>query len=243
MSESEIKVVEYFLENPHASMIQISAATGISKSSVQRYLNKPAIADIVIPELNCMIKEQIQNNLRKGRQKGGRNTFSAYDSIKDEQGRFMGLKETQINNKEEIKQEDIKKIVNFFSHFSHYTLDQLALELGSIYTSDYIYKCLTDPRVEEIFGRVIASAISKQLSDNKYSVLRKYDNCFGEELFEQANLSIEEINILKMRFNGENIRSAESVAIELGVSKTTVNNIEDKALAKIKQYQESQKKY
>ncbi len=243
MSDNEKRVVKYFLENPNASMIQISEATGISKSSVQRYLNKPAIANMVIPSLGCMIKEKLQQNLIKGRQKGGRNTFSLYDSIKDEQGHFVGLQATKTDSKEELKKEDIKMIVNFFSHYPYYTLEQMAKELDNKYTSDYIYKCLTDSRVEEIFGGVIASAINKQLSDNKYSILKKYGDYFDETHFEQANLTPEEIHILKMRFDGENIKSSEAVAFMLGISKTMVNKIEDRALEKIKQYQEGQKRY
>lgn len=242
MTDREYKIVDYFCKNPESTILQVSSATEISKSSVQRCLNKPDISNIEIPGLNCTIKEQLQKNLLKGRQKGGRNTFNTHDSIKDEHGHFIGLKPTTSSDKENIKKEDIKILVGFFSHHPFYTLDQIAIELDNKYTSDYIYNCLTDPRVKEIFGEVIASAIEKQLSDNKYGILKKYGDYFNETLFEQAELTPEEIQVLKMRFDGETIKSAEAVAVKLGISKTMVTKIEDRALEKIEQYQECQKK-
>jgi len=75
---SKEKVVEYFLQNPTASNIEISAHTGVSKSSVQRYLSDPSIGDIPIPQLDRTISEQILVNTRAARQKGGRTTFKKY---------------------------------------------------------------------------------------------------------------------------------------------------------------------
>ena len=101
---SKEKVVEYFLQNPTASNIEISAHTGVSKSSVQRYLSDPSIGDIPIPQLDRTISEQILVNTRAARQKGGRTTFKKYAAQKNESGKFIGLaKEEVTTDKEEYK--------------------------------------------------------------------------------------------------------------------------------------------
>ena len=134
---SKEKVVEYFLQNPTASNIEISAHTGVSKSSVQRYLSDPSIGDIPIPQLDRTISEQILVNTRAARQKGGRTTFKKYAAQKNESGKFIGLaKEEVTTDKEEIKRKDIVSIVLWFSKNPYYTIDQLALSLDGIYTPD-----------------------------------------------------------------------------------------------------------
>ena len=47
--EKQKKVIQYFLDNPNASMDMIAAATNISKSSCQRYLSMPEYSSILIP--------------------------------------------------------------------------------------------------------------------------------------------------------------------------------------------------
>lgn len=239
MNAKEI-VVDYFLKNPKATNIEISAHTGVSKSSVQRYLSDPAIGDISIPGLDRTIAEQILLNTKAARQKGGRSTFKKYAAQKDESGKFVGLtREDNSIDKEEVKKNDIVAIVLWFSKNPYYTIDQLASSLEGKYTSDYVYRCLNDPRVGEIFGNLIASSITQQLDNNRYGILRKFETGWGAELFASAGLSDREKEILEYRFSEEGIHSAEATAKAFGVSKTAITKAEDSALKKIQSYQEN----
>ena len=243
-------VVEYFVTHPTATNIEISENTGISKSSVQRYLANPDIGNIEIPSTGRIIAEQIKLNTVKGRQKGGRNTFQTHTPIRNEIGQIVGTqKDSQPIDKEELKKQDIMVILNCFSHHPTYTMDQLAAELsgvkihstGRTYTADYVYRCLNDSRIEELIGPLLASAISARLDANRYGILRKLDGLWGAEFFEQAGLTDQEIAVLDYRFTPDGIHSSEAAAHHFGVSKTTINNIENKAVEKLKAYQERMK--
>jgi len=75
------QLVHDYFDKYGGTISEISKATGISKSSVQRYLNE----DYTIDELKC-VKAYLQSNKDAGRSKGGKN--SGYS--KDELGRFTG---------------------------------------------------------------------------------------------------------------------------------------------------------
>lgn len=237
---SKEKVIEYFLNHPTATNIEISAATGVSKSSVQRYLSHPDIGNITIPSLDRTIAEQIYLNTMAARQKGGRNTFRKYAAKKDESGKFVGLEREETTlDKEEVKRADIINIVLWFSKNPYYTIDQIAESLEDKYTSDYVYRCLNDSRVEEIFGNLIASSITQQLDNNRYGILKKFETSWNSELFDSAGLTDREKEILDYRFSDEGIRSAEATARKFGVSKTAITKTGNAALKKIQSYQES----
>ena len=236
--ESIEKVVQYFLNNPTATNQEISASTGVSKSSVQRYLTKPNISNIKIPSTNRTIAEQILWNTRLGRQRGGRNTFQKYDVKKDESGKFVGLEVSKSSvDKGQVKNNDIMKAVLLFSKNPFLTIDELASLLGENYTSDYVYDCLKDSRIEQLFGTLIASSITQQLEYNRYGILRKFRENWGDELFNEAGLSDREKEILNCRFSEGEIGSAESVASRFGVSKTMITKIENRAFRKLQEYQ------
>lgn len=241
--EKQLKVINYFLDNPTSSILEISDKTGVSKSSCQRYLTLPQYSNIIIEKTGRTISEQLKFNKLMGNRKGGRTTFNTFAAKKDESGKFVGLiKEPTRINAEENKQKDIIKIVTYFSKNSYSTLDQIACFFDNIYTHDYIYDCLNDPRVEEIFGMDIASAITQQLSNNNYGILKKYQGVWDENLFKSAGLSEQEISILLYRFSNGQIRSAEDTAHNFGISKTRVNVIENSAIKKIEEYQKEVKK-
>lgn len=164
-------VFNYFLEHPSASMIEISIETGVSKSSCQRYLNLPEYCNVYIPSTQRTIKEQLEYNKNLGNQKGGRATFQAHEVKRDETGKFIGVTKTEEKiDREEKKREDIIKIVNYFSKNPYSTLEEIANFFDGVYTKYYVYDCLNDTRVEEIFGKTIASQIRQQLSNNRYSI-------------------------------------------------------------------------
>ncbi len=244
-------VVEYFLEHPTATNIEISEHTGVSKSSVQRYLSNPDIGNINIPTTGKTIAEQIRLNTLKGRQKGGRNTFQHYAVVRGEKGKFNGI--VQESSQEEIdkekqKREDIRNIVVYFSRHPFLTMEELAQEISHVpirntkttYTPDYVYRCLNDPRVEEMFGSVIANAITERLDQNRYGILEKFEGIWNPESFTDAGLTAHEQSVLLDRFPGDGtISSAEHTAHKFGISKTMVTKIENQALEKLKKYQKS----
>lgn len=79
-----IKVQEYF-DKHGGTITEISKALGMTKSSVQRYLN--AVEDSEIKE---MIREYLAANKLEGKQKGGKISQSKYGYAKDESGYFKG---------------------------------------------------------------------------------------------------------------------------------------------------------
>ena len=238
VEEKQRRVIDFFIANPTATIIDISNGTGISKSSCQRYLNMPEYMNIIIPSTGHTISEQLMANKVAGNQKGGRTTFLTHTVKKDSEGKFVGTERDESGiDKEDKKREDIIRIVRYFSQNPYVTLDGIAEYFDKIYTRDYIYACLNDPRVEELFGKLIASAVKQQLVDNRYGLKRKFGDLWGQELFEQVGLSDREIQILNMRFSEDTIHSAEEVAYNLGISRQMVLKIEDRAFEKLEEYQ------
>lgn len=232
------RVIDYFMENPQATILDISAATGISKSSCQRYLNMPEYMNMIIPSTGNTIAEQLMANKVAGNQKGGRTTFLTHTVQKDAAGKFIGTtRDESDENKEELKREDIIRIVRYFSQNPYVTLDGIAEYFDKIYTRSYIYACLNDPRVDELFGKLIASAIKQQLDNNRYGIRRKFGDNWGQELFDAAGLSEREVSILNLRFTEDIIHSAEEVAYNLGITRQMVLKIEDRAFNKLEEYQ------
>jgi len=237
-------VVSYFLEYPNLTLQEISDATGISSSSCQRYLNLPEYRGIIIPKTGNTIADQLKINKTLGNKQGGRTTFKRYKVQKDEAGKFSGL----INNEssidpEENKRIDISRIVKYFSKNPYATLDEIENFFGGLYTSDYIYDCLNDSRIEEIFGSVISSAITEQLSRNNYSILKKYNGLWDKDVFVNAGLTEHEIEILMYRYTkGGGIHSAEATGIQFGISKSAVTKTENVAIKKLKKYEECLKR-
>ena len=76
------KAIVYAYFDLHGGTIaEISEATGVSKSTVQRYL-----AEFDDPDKLRLIKDYLKSNIIEGRSKGGK--ISGYG--KDEFGRFTG---------------------------------------------------------------------------------------------------------------------------------------------------------
>lgn len=235
-------VVTTFLENPTLTINEISELTDISSSSVQRYLNINEVKAIVIPKLGVTIEEQLRNNMIAGRSKGGRTTFIRYDAIKDESGRYTGLIATENDNKEEIKRDDIRRIIAVFSANPLLTLAELTNEFNGEYTKDYVYRCLTDVRVQEIFSKETQDAVLDQLDKNRYGILRKFQDTYGTDIFEQAGITPREREIIEYRFGQDKIVSASVTANFFGISKSAVTALEERALEKIEEYRETKQK-
>ena len=76
---------------------EISEITGISKSSVQRYLNhKQTIQKLFYKDLYNKIQESLKENIRQARSIGGINSTKNNIYLKDEKGKFIGIKQKRI---------------------------------------------------------------------------------------------------------------------------------------------------
>ena len=76
---------------------EISEITGISKSSVQRYLNdKETIEKLFSKNLYKKIQESLKENIRQARSIGGINSTKNNIYLKDEKGKFIGIKQKRI---------------------------------------------------------------------------------------------------------------------------------------------------
>ena len=232
-------VVNYFIENPTSTMIEISDSIGISKSSVQRILNKDEYSDIYIDKTGRTIKEQLTHNLNMGKKKGGKNSFQYNIALKDNDGKFIGSIENYdyIDN-EEIKQQDIELIVEYYCTHSTDTLESIVEQINNKYnkkyTKAYVYNCLLDPRVEALFEPIVSEEIKNQLSNNYQGFFKKFGFISMDlETLSKYDLTDREIAILLYRFNNGKIKSTQEAATHFNCSKTVITKIEDKALEKI----------
>lgn len=85
-----LKVIKVFLENEDYSIIEISKETGISKSSVQRYLMFSEVERVTTTQIASYITKKIKENKRNGAVLGGVNSKKNNIFIKDQSGKFMG---------------------------------------------------------------------------------------------------------------------------------------------------------
>lgn len=229
----DIIVLEYFLKHPDSFISEISDALSISKSSVQRYLQKHL--EVVIEDRGITIKEQLEINKSKGKKKGGNNFFKNNDLVRDEQGKIIGSKKTPSTiDKEEQKKKDIILITNYYLEHPSSTLDEIASlfeELG-MFTRTYVYECLTGSKTEEILGKEKFKKIKETLEANQYSFKRKVSDIDIESIIELADLTEDEKKLIKLRMTG-NV-SLDELAKKFGVSRTTIEEYEKKAIEKLR---------
>ena len=86
MSRDEI-IIDYFMMHPDSFIKEIAEATCISRSTIQRTLNKYLYR--VLPNGNT-IGEQLKINKVQGNLNGGIQSSVMTLSIKDEDGKFIG---------------------------------------------------------------------------------------------------------------------------------------------------------
>ena len=85
-------VPKTFLENP-VSNIELSEITGISSSSVQRYLNDPEIITLLGKESFDKIQELLKHNTLAARVKGGIISTTNNMPLRDSNGKFSDNKQ------------------------------------------------------------------------------------------------------------------------------------------------------
>lgn len=230
-------VIGYFLDNPTATIKQISNVTGESSSTIQRILNAPEHVGILISKTDRTIKDQLLHNKLMGNSKGGRTTFESYDAVKDQEGKFVGLSETQTSGKEAAKENQVVEIALIFSKNPHLTIDELADLLDGDISRDLVYDCLTDSRIFEIFGSIFANSIRDRLEQNLYSILKKLPINFDIEMLAEIDLTDREKDVISRRLGyGKGLVSMDLVAADLEISRAMVLKIENRAINKIQKY-------
>lgn len=79
-----------FLTNPNLSDKELSEISGISSTSVGRYLTSEDAREVLGEKTFNFIKEKRKENLYKAKVKGGQTFASNNNAIKDNEGRFIG---------------------------------------------------------------------------------------------------------------------------------------------------------
>lgn len=177
MNDKEKKVylvVKTFFEHPNCTNKELAELTGISASSVQRYLNDPLIKDLFSPETFDQIREILDDNILNARKKGGINCFKNNEVKKNDRGQFMGLEKTNDTNKLEKKCNDILIFANMFLKNPNLTLQQMADLYNQYYpnpdkivTRDYVYDCLNSKESYDVLSDNLYEVISKQLEERR----------------------------------------------------------------------------
>lgn len=80
-----IAIVFDYFDRHGGTIKEIAKALGMTKSSVQRYLN--AADD---PEVRKIIKNYLSNNKKEGNRRGGQTSQEKYGYDKDKSGHFTG---------------------------------------------------------------------------------------------------------------------------------------------------------
>lgn len=90
INEKILKVTEEFI-NTGYSIEEVSLNTGISKSSVQRYLNdEKRIVDLLGRDSYETIQQMLKTNKQEALSKGGYISTKNNRPIRDENGKFAG---------------------------------------------------------------------------------------------------------------------------------------------------------
>lgn len=235
MNEKEKSVVEYFLAHPEAFIGEISEATEIPRSSVQRYLNKHK--DLVINDaLGITIGQQLTVNQHRGKVQGGRTSFLHNSPVKDEMGHFVGNVRDVDYSREDKKRKDIKLICTYYLSNKTFTLDELADSFKELfgYSRDYIYDCLLDSRVPSVMGEESAREIEQTLENNYAGFYRKVaDLHLTEADLQQADFTDREREVFSERSQNPTM-TLSSMSEKYGVSKTALAKIENRAIGKVR---------
>lgn len=176
MSREEIikTVVNSYLKDSAKTIQQVSEETGISKSSIQRYLNDSHIMDIIDKETLAELQSKKIKNKVDGKKKGGINSFLNNVPLKNKDGKFTG-NEKYEGNKDRLK-EKYKTILELYKIIFSRNCNSLD-ELTSYYngqlpdsqkvTKDYVYDCLTSDYLNEVFDGKMHEDIQAWLNNNR----------------------------------------------------------------------------
>lgn len=164
--------VNAFLKHPDCSMIELSKLPeleGISKSSVQRYLNDPVIIDLFGKGVYDKIQRIIDEKTQEARVKGGINSFKNNQALKSSKGQFIGNIPLKDDSKVERKINHIIALARIFLTNPSLSLQEIADLYNSTsaendkITRDYVYDCLTSEGKYDILSKDVWNLISEQL--------------------------------------------------------------------------------
>lgn len=173
--------VNAFLKHPECSMkelAQLPELDGISKSSVQRYLNDPVIIDLFGRDVYDKIQKIIDAKALDARVKGGINSFKNNQALKGANGKFIGSVPLKDDSKLERKINHIIALARIFLVNPNMSLEQIAEFYNSNssendkITRDYVYDCLTSKDKynilnEEAWKRIDAQLIARRIVGNR----------------------------------------------------------------------------
>ena len=161
-----VKAVAAFMVTDYkANILDLVNITGLSKSSIQRYLNEERIiAELFDNEVAANVKQGLENNRANARIKGGLNSYRNNVVVKDSDGKFVGSVPHKRDDKVEVKNEHIVKLVRIY--LSEPNISLSIISKATKLSEDYIYDCLTSKRVSTLLGEDIAGELRVKLSDN-----------------------------------------------------------------------------
>jgi len=152
---------------------ELADITGISKSSIQRYLtDKKLVESLTDAETYTIIKDSLLKNKQEGKIKGGINSTKNSVAIKDEAGKFIcRIPYEGPIDKEQQKKFDVVYLAGMYL-FKDISIGQLASQTGL--SRDYIYDCLTSNLINTLLGENIETLLKKKLNSNyPTSMIRK----------------------------------------------------------------------
>lgn len=174
--EKICKVVEAFLNHPNLTIIQLSELpelAGISKTSIQRYLNDPVISRLFDEDVYNSIKDKLKLKGLEARRKGGLTSFKNNVAIKDENGRFVGVEKANDANNISRKIKHILIFTQLFLEYPNFSLQDIADTYNymnpddGLVTRDYVYDCLSEHDKYDILSDRVAQQISLQLEQRR----------------------------------------------------------------------------
>ena len=162
-----VRAVAAFIATDYkATIIDLVTITGLSKSSIQRYLNEEKIiSELFNVEIANSVKQGLEDNKVNARIKGGLNSYRNNVAVKDSDGKFIGtIPHKTSEDKVAVKNEHIIKLARIYL-----SEDNMSLSILSKVTKlseDYIYDCLTSKRIIDLLGEDVADELRVKLSDN-----------------------------------------------------------------------------
>jgi|GEM_PF-3264586 len=144
---------------------ELANMTGISKSSIQRYLtDQKLVESLTDTETYTIITEALSKNKQEGKVRGGINSAKNSVAIKDKAGKFIcRIPYEGPIDKEEQKKFDVAYLTGMYL-FKDISIGKLASQTGL--SRDYIYDCLTSNLISTLFGEKTEDLLRKKLNAN-----------------------------------------------------------------------------
>lgn len=168
--------VKAFLKHPNLTLVQLAALPelkGISKSSIQRYLNDSLIVELFDKKTFNKIQEMLEIKASDGHKKGGMNSFKNNKAIKDSSGKFTGTIKSSDEHRVEKKIKHILTFANIYIGHPNMSLQEIAdfynkmNHDGEVVTRDYVYDCLSSREQYNVLSEQLWDMIAIQLEQRR----------------------------------------------------------------------------